>query len=84
MTETPRACIIKCITAVIYGFRNKLEHFSLNTRLGWKGLPQTYLQAYYGNPKITTVISFITETPRVCIIKHITTVIYGFRNKLEH
>ncbi len=30
------ACIIKLITAVIYGFRNKLEYLSLNTRLGWK------------------------------------------------
>jgi hypothetical protein len=49
MTESPRACT-KHITAVIYGFRNKLEHLSLNTRLGWKGLPGTNLQAYYGNP----------------------------------
>ncbi len=32
------------ITAVIYGFRNKLECLSLNTRLGWKGLPGTKLQ----------------------------------------
>jgi hypothetical protein len=30
------ACIIKRITAVIYGFRNKLECLSLNTKLGWK------------------------------------------------
>jgi hypothetical protein len=36
---TPGACIIKLITAVIYGFRNKLECLSLNTRLCWKGLP---------------------------------------------
>jgi hypothetical protein len=26
---TPGACIIKLITAVIYGFRSKLEHLSL-------------------------------------------------------
>ena len=36
-----RGCIIKPITAVTYGFRNKLECLSLNTRLGWKGLPVT-------------------------------------------
>ncbi len=35
------ACIIKPITAVIYGFYNK--YLSLNTRLGWKGLPGTNL-----------------------------------------
>jgi hypothetical protein len=40
------ACILKHITAVIYGFRNKLECLSLNTRLGWKGLPGTNTQAY--------------------------------------
>jgi hypothetical protein len=28
----------KLMTAVIYGFRNKLERLSSNTRLGWKGL----------------------------------------------
>jgi hypothetical protein len=41
--ETPGACIIKLIRAVIYGFRNKLECLSLNTRLGWKGFPGTSL-----------------------------------------
>ena len=34
MVLKPGACIIKFITAVIYGFRNKLECLSLNTRLG--------------------------------------------------
>ncbi len=33
--------IIKHITAVIYGFRNKLECLTINSRLGWKGLPGT-------------------------------------------
>ncbi len=28
------ACIIKLFTAVIYGFRNRIECLSLNTRLG--------------------------------------------------
>ena len=42
----PGACIIKLITAVIYGFRNKLECLSLNTRLGWKRLPGTNTLAY--------------------------------------
>jgi hypothetical protein len=47
-----RACIIKLITAVIYGFRSKLECLSLNTRLGWKGLQGTNTLAYYGNRKL--------------------------------
>jgi len=32
------ACIIKLIMAVIYSFRNKLECFSLNIKLGWERL----------------------------------------------
>jgi hypothetical protein len=40
-TECPGDCFIKLITAVIYGFRNKLECLSLNTTLGWNGLPGT-------------------------------------------
>jgi hypothetical protein len=39
MRSNPGACIIKLITVVIYGFRNKLECLSLNIRLGWKGFP---------------------------------------------
>jgi hypothetical protein len=35
-----------------YYFRNKLEFLSLNTRLGWKGLPETDTLAYYGNRKL--------------------------------
>ncbi len=46
------AGIIKLITAVIYGFCNKLECLSLNTRIGWKGLPETNTPAYYGNRKL--------------------------------
>jgi hypothetical protein len=49
---TPGVGITKLITAVIYGFCNKLEHLSLNTRLGWKGLPGTNTLAYYGNHKL--------------------------------
>jgi hypothetical protein len=52
MGFTSGACIIKLITAVIYGVRNKLECLSLNTRLGWKGLPGTNTLAYYGNRKL--------------------------------
>jgi hypothetical protein len=48
----PGACIIKLTTAVIYGFRNKLECLSMNTRLGWKELPGTKTLAYYGNRKL--------------------------------
>jgi hypothetical protein len=43
------ACIIKLITAVIYGFHNKLECLSLNTRL--KGFCGTNT-LYYGNHKL--------------------------------
>ncbi len=38
MKLTPGACIIKLITTVIYGFLNKLECLTLNTRQGWEGL----------------------------------------------
>jgi hypothetical protein len=52
MTLSHGHCIIKIITAVIYGFRNKLECLSLKTRLGWKGLQGTNALAYYGNRKL--------------------------------
>ncbi len=52
MTLKSGACIIKRITAVIFGFRNKLECLSINTRLGWKGLPGTNTLAYYRNRKL--------------------------------
>jgi hypothetical protein len=52
LTLTPGACITKLITAVIYGFRNKLECLSLNTRPGWKRSPGTNTLAYYGNRKL--------------------------------
>jgi hypothetical protein len=46
------AFIIKHITTVIYGFRNKLGHLSVNTRLGWEGLPGTNTLAYYESRKL--------------------------------
>ncbi len=49
--------------ALKYGFHNKLGHFSLNTRLGWKALPGTDTLDYYENPLITDVKSFITLAP---------------------
>jgi hypothetical protein len=49
---SPGACIIKLITAVIYGFRNKLQFLSLNTRLSWKGFPGTNTLAYNRNSKL--------------------------------
>ena len=52
MKLSPEACIIKLIKAVIYGFHIKLECLSLNTRLGWKGLPEMNTLAYYGNRKL--------------------------------
>jgi hypothetical protein len=36
LKRCPGACIVNLITAVIYGFRNKLERLSLNTRVGGK------------------------------------------------
>jgi hypothetical protein len=36
-----------------------------NIRLGWKGLPGTNTLAYYENPLIMTVKSFIVQAPRV-------------------
>ncbi len=48
--QTLGSCIIKLITTVI--FRHKLECLSLNTRLGWKGLPGTNTLASYGNRKL--------------------------------
>ncbi len=52
MIQAPGAGIIKVTTAVIYGFRIKLEYLSLNTILGWKGLPGTDTLAYYRNRKL--------------------------------
>jgi hypothetical protein len=45
-----------------------------NIRLGWKGLPGTNTLAYYENPNIRAVKSFIELTP-VYIITLITAVI---------
>jgi hypothetical protein len=59
MSMTLGPLIIKIITAIIYCFLNKLEYFSLNARLGWKGLQGTNTLAYYGNRKFTAVISFM-------------------------
>jgi hypothetical protein len=52
ITRLYGACIIKHITAVIYGLGNKLECLPINTRLGWKGLPGTNTLAYYRNRKL--------------------------------
>ncbi len=35
----------------------------VNIRLGWKGFPGTNILAYYENPQITTVKSFILQVP---------------------
>jgi hypothetical protein len=45
---------------MIYSFRNKLDCFPLNARLGWKGLQGTNNLAYYENLKIKDVRIFIT------------------------
>ncbi len=36
-----------------------------NIKLSWKGLPGTNTLAYYENPQITTVKSFIVQAPGV-------------------
>jgi hypothetical protein len=35
----------------------------INIRLGWRGLPETNALAYYENPYITAVKSFIVQAP---------------------
>ncbi len=59
------ACITKLITAVIYCFHNKLEWSTLNTRLGWKGLPGTNTLDYYGNRQL----SFMIQAPQANVMK---------------
>ena len=49
-----------------------------NIRLGWKGLPGTNSLAYFENPLITAVISFMIQAPRANNMKIITVIIYGF------
>ncbi len=52
-SNCPEACIIKCIMAILYGFRMKLDHLSLNTRQGFPAfLPGTNTLAYYRNRKL--------------------------------
>ncbi len=63
----PGACIIKLITAVICGFRNKLECLPLDTSLGWKGLPGANTVADYEHSQITDEKSFIALGPRVLL-----------------
>ncbi len=48
----PGACIIKRITAVIYGFRNKLECLSLASISSLVKRLGTNTLAYYGNCKL--------------------------------
>jgi hypothetical protein len=59
------ACITKLMTAVVYGFWSRLGCLSLNTRLGWKGLPGTNTLAYYGNRQL----SFMIQAPRANVMK---------------
>ncbi len=46
-----------------------------------KGLPWTNPLAYYDNPSITAVKSFIVQTPGANVIKLFLSVIYGFLYK---
>ena len=65
---SPRACILKLITAAIYGFRNKLECLSLNTRLSWKGLPGKNTRVYYGTGTINYRRNKFYDTGTWCAI----------------
>jgi hypothetical protein len=49
MIQAPGANVIKLFMAVIYSFSNEFECLSVNTSIGWKGLPGTSTLAYYGN-----------------------------------
>ncbi len=59
------ACIKKLITAVIFGFRNKLECLSVNTRLGWKGLP-IMLIVFMLSVFILSVFMLKVVAPQLC------------------
>jgi hypothetical protein len=52
-----------------------------NIRLGKKWLAKTNTLAYYDKATIRAVKSLKVHAPGACIIKRITAVIYGFRNK---
>jgi hypothetical protein len=41
-----------------------------NIRVSWKGLPGTNNPAYYENPEITAVKSFITQAPGANVKKY--------------
>jgi hypothetical protein len=56
---------------------------STNMRLGWKGLPGPNTLAYYENPYITDVKSFITLDPGVIVIKLFLPELKNVHNKLE-
>jgi hypothetical protein len=43
--------------------QGRLLALTTNNRLGWKGLPGINNLAYYGNPEITAVISFMMQAP---------------------
>jgi hypothetical protein len=59
--------------APLYG---RLQASPTNIRLGWKGLQRTNTLAYYENPKIAAVKSFIVLAPRGQYYK-------TYRGKLE-
>ena len=44
-------------------FVGKTRNILTTIRLGWKGLPGTNSLAYYENPSITTVKSFVGMAP---------------------
>ncbi len=58
----PGAFFIKLITVIIYGFCNKLECFTLHSRLGWKGLPWTNTLAYYVRSKFYDTVGAVFTT----------------------
>jgi hypothetical protein len=60
----PRACLIKLITAVVYGFRNKLVF--VFGKPFQSSLVFTYKHpSLLRKPQITAVISFMIQAPRL-------------------
>jgi hypothetical protein len=58
--------------------KGRLVALLTNVRQGWKSLQETNTLAYYENPKIADLKSFLTLAPRANVIKLFTDVIYEF------
>ncbi len=59
------------------------QNYRINITLGWKGFPVTNTLAYCVHSVSPPRKSIANTAPGACIIKLITTVIYGYSNTLE-